>query len=380
MIPALNQTGLKKPVWFFIYSYMFQQSNTISTILQQWYSIHQRELPWRNTTDPYLIWISEIILQQTRVNQGLDYYYRFVERFPNVITLANAEEDEVLKYWQGLGYYSRARNLHKAAKKVTTEFQGVFPEKFHDVLSLPGVGVYTASAICSFAYNQPHAVVDGNVYRVLSRLFNVDTPVDIPAGQKIFQKLADEMLDHVNPSRHNQAIMEFGALQCVPVNPDCENCMLNLNCIAFANKNQNNFPVKTHKIKVRNRYFNYLYIKYQDFTLITQRVENDIWQKLWEFPMIEQDSLLNPEELMQNKSFEKLFKCIPEVKISSHSQPVKHILTHQKIMAQLFTIEVNELNDSLKQYKKIRIEELDQYAVSRLMQIFLENHLTQSII
>jgi A/G-specific adenine glycosylase len=355
---------------------MSQQSHTISNILLQWYSTHQRELPWRNTTNPYLIWISEIILQQTRVNQGLDYYYRFVERFPDVHTLAKAEEDEVLKYWQGLGYYSRARNLHKAAKSIDSEYKGIFPENFDDVLKLSGVGIYTASAICSFAFNKPYAVVDGNVYRVLSRLFNIDIPIDIPAGQKIFQKLADEILDKENPAKHNQAIMEFGALQCVPVNPDCESCTLKSNCLSFANKNQSKLPVKSLKVKVKNRYFNFLHIKYQDFTFINQRNENDIWQKLWEFPLIEENTLLNPDELFQQEAFERLFEGIQEVKISSHSHPIKHILTHQRIMAQLFTIEINELNDALKQFKKIRINELDQYAVSRLMQLFLENHLT----
>ena len=190
--------------------------------LEKWYLENKRDLPWRNTTDPYVIWISEVILQQTRVIQGLDYFNRFMTRFPDVASLAEAEEDEVLKYWQGLGYYSRARNLHTATRQIMDDFGGLFPKNYRDVLSLKGIGEYTAAAICSFAYRQPYAVVDGNVYRVLARLFDIDVPIDSTQGKKLFVKLASDLLDKKRPDVYNQAIMELGALQCVPRSPHCE--------------------------------------------------------------------------------------------------------------------------------------------------------------
>ncbi len=204
----------------------------LSDQLISWYQVHKRDLPWRNISDPYRIWISEIILQQTRVNQGLDYYLRFVERFPDVETLAAAEEDEVLKYWQGLGYYSRARNLHHAARQIMQDFGGVFPTTYSEVMQLKGVGAYTAAAVCSFAFNLPYAVVDGNVYRVLSRLFAIETSIDSHSGKKEFDTLAQQLMENSVPSLHNQAIMEFGALQCVPVSPDCSVCPLRVYCKA----------------------------------------------------------------------------------------------------------------------------------------------------
>jgi A/G-specific adenine glycosylase len=355
---------------------MSSHSNGISAKLIDWYQQNQRDLPWRNTADPYKIWISEIILQQTRVNQGMDYYYRFVERFPDVASLAKAHEDEVLKYWQGLGYYSRARNLHKAAQQIMEKHRGRFPDNFQDVLALSGIGTYTASAICSFAYHQPYAVVDGNVYRVLARLFNISLPIDSTQGIKQFQILADEVLDRQNPGTHNQAIMEFGALQCVPVNPDCENCTLKFQCLAFATKNVSQLPVKSLKIKTKTLHFNYLNIQYQDYCFIRQRKEGNIWKNLFEFPLIEDDCLLNQVELINHAHFREIFKDIDDVYIRSVSKPVKHILTHRKIMSQVINIEVKSLNEALKSYQMIRRDELDRFAVSRLMEIFIEDHLT----
>lgn len=355
---------------------MSSHSNGISAKLIDWYQQNQRDLPWRNTADPFKIWISEIILQQTRVNQGMDYYHRFVERFPDVASLAIAHEDEVLKYWQGLGYYSRARNLHKAARQIMDKHGGRFPDNFQDVLSLSGIGTYTASAICSFAYHQPYAVVDGNVYRVLARLFNISLPIDSTQGIKQFQILADEVLDRQNPGTHNQAIMEFGALQCVPVNPDCENCTLKFQCLAFATKNVSQLPVKSLKIKTKTLHFNYLNIQYQDYCFIRQRKEGNIWKNLFEFPLIEDDCLLNQVELINHAHFREIFKDIDNVYIRSVSKPVKHILTHRKIMAQVINIEVKSLNEALRSYQMIRRDELDRFAVSRLMEIFIEDHLT----
>lgn len=355
---------------------MVIQSNIISAKLINWYQKNQRDLPWRNTADPFKIWVSEIILQQTRVNQGLDYYYRFVERFPDVRSLANAHEDEVLKYWQGLGYYSRARNLHKAARQIMDKYSGNFPENFPEVYSLSGVGTYTASAICSFAYNQAHAVVDGNVYRVLARLFNISIPIDSTQGIKQFQLLADELLDRQNPGLHNQAIMEFGALQCIPSKPDCEICLLKYHCNAFANKNVSNLPVKSLKTKTKELYFNYLFINYGEYCFIRQRNEGNIWKNLYEFPMIEDNRLLSTYDLINHSDFNRIFKDMNDVYIVNVSGPVKHILTHRKIMAQVIKLEVSNLNDVLSSYQMIRRDELHRFAVSRLIEILIENHLT----
>ena len=350
--------------------------NQVSSLLVRWYHQNKRDLPWRDTQDPYKIWISEIILQQTRVNQGLDYYNRFVERFPDVITLAEASEDEVLKYWQGLGYYSRARNLHKAAKQIAINHHGKFPDNHNDIISLSGVGAYTAAAICSFAYDLPYAAVDGNVYRVLSRIFGIDTPIDSPAGNKTFQQIAQDILDKNHPGIHNQAIMEFGALQCVPASPNCESCPLKGICISFASNLTNLLPVKTKKIKTRKRYFNYLFIKNKRLTYLQKRTGDDVWKNLYEFPLIEDERLLEANELFLHEDFKKITKDIAsEITIKSISQPVKHVLTHQQIFAQFFLIEITELNERINQFEETEITAIDKYPVSRLMDLFIKNHL-----
>lgn len=236
------------------------EDREISDILIRWYEENKRDLPWRRTSDPYLIWISEIILQQTRVVQGLEYFNRFTERFPNVAALAMADEDEVMKYWQGLGYYSRARNLHAAARQIMNDFDGVFPRTREEVLSLRGIGDYTVAAICSFAYRLPYATVDGNVFRVLARLFDIDLSIDGGEGKKYFTALAQSLLDERRPDLFNQAMMEFGALQCVPKSPDCECCPLNGKCLGLAARRVERLPVKSGKTVVKPRYFNYLYI------------------------------------------------------------------------------------------------------------------------
>lgn len=350
--------------------------NSISATLIQWYEKHKRELPWRDTKDAYKIWISEIILQQTRVNQGLDYYYRIIERFPEVQSLAAATEDEVLKYWQGLGYYSRARNLHKAAQQVVSRFGGKFPDQYADVLSLSGVGDYTAAAICSFAYNLPFAVVDGNVFRVLSRLFGIDTPIDSGQGKKEFKLLAEELLEKKHPGQHNQAIMEFGALQCTPVSPTCESCPLSTQCIALASGNVSTLPVKTQKVKTRARYFNYLFVRYKNKTYLQKRTGNDVWKNLYEFPLIEADRLLEESEIFQHSYFTNLTAGInAEISIILLSAPLKHVLTHQQIYAQCFIVEINEESKFLEQFEKTEIEHIEDYAVSRLIEILIQNHI-----
>ena len=269
--------------------------------LIDWYRENGRDLPWRRTKNPYLIWISEIILQQTRVVQGYDYYQRFVARFPDVFALAAADEDEVMKYWQGLGYYSRARNLHAAARRMAEA--GGFPVTYTGVRALKGVGEYTAAAICSFAYGMPYAVVDGNVYRVLSRWLGIDTPIDSAEGKKLFVRVADELLDRERPGLYNQAIMDFGALQCTPVAPDCLFCPLNDSCVARLKGIAGSLPVKQHKTKVTNRYFNYIYVRMGAYTFIHKRSGNDIWKNLYEPPLIETDREWTEEELYASPQF-----------------------------------------------------------------------------
>jgi A/G-specific adenine glycosylase len=347
-------------------------STNISAILIDWYQVNKRDLPWRDTSDPYRIWISEIILQQTRVNQGINYYNRFIEQFPTVKSLANANEDEVLKYWQGLGYYSRARNLHKAALNIMSKFKGIFPQKHSDVIQLSGIGDYTAAAICSFAFDQPYAVVDGNVYRVLSRLFGIETPIDIGGGKKEFAELAQNLLSKSEPALHNQALMEFGALQCVPVSPDCNNCPLKSDCQAFKLNRIANLPVKSKKTKVSNRYFNYLFIKYKDKTFLQKRTAKDIWQNLYEFPLIESDQLFSLVELTKNEGFKELFSGIKQINSIETTNPIKHILSHRVIIAQFITVTISELNEKLQQFSEIPLNEIDDFAISRLMELFLE--------
>ena len=348
-------------------------STYISNTLSSWYLVNKRELPWRDISDPYLIWISEIILQQTRVNQGMSYYLRFIERFPTVADLALSDEDEVLKYWQGLGYYSRARNLHKAARQVMTNFGGIFPFEHADVLKLAGVGDYTAAAICSFAYDQPFAVVDGNVYRVLSRLFGIETPIDSGTGKKEFAGLAQELISKSDPGIHNQSIMEFGALQCVPVSPDCAACPLQLNCRAYELSIVDKLPIKSKKTKVTNRYFNYFFIELGGKTYLQKRIAKDVWQNLFEFPLVEADSLLTVEELMETDGFKNLFSGIGEVEVVKISNPMKHILSHRVIYAQFVTVKITDENAVLSKLNKVSIAEIDQFAVSRLMELFLED-------
>ena len=361
-----------------VFLYIFQLMDTlpsstyISNTLIDWYEQNKRELPWRNITDPYKIWISEIILQQTRVNQGLGYYLRFIERFPTIKDLASAEEDEVLKYWQGLGYYSRARNLHKAAKQITTLYAGTFPNKHLDIIKLAGIGDYTAAAICSFAYNDYFAVVDGNVYRVLSRIFGIETPIDSTAGKKEFAELAQNILSTKKPGIHNQAIMEFGALQCTPNSPNCPNCPLSGQCKAYKSDIISILPVKSKKTKVSNRFFNYLFIELNGSTFLQKRTAKDVWQNLYEFPLIEVNALLNSTELFENEIFKQLTTGISEVQILKTSNPMKHILSHRVIYAQFFTIKISNLNEALKTITETPINQIDKFAVSRLMELFLE--------
>ena len=337
-------------------------------ILIDWYAENKRDLPWRETKDPYRIWISEIILQQTRVAQGYDYYIRFMERFPDVFTLADANEDEVMKYWQGLGYYSRARNLHAAARSIREA--GEFPKTYEGVLALKGVGEYTAAAICSFAYDIPRAVVDGNVYRVLSRWMGIDTPIDTTTGKKLFAQLAQELMDESRPALYNQAIMDFGALQCTPASPDCLLCPLAETCLALANRNVDTLPVKQHKTKVTNRFFNYIYVRTGGCTFIRKRMGNDIWKNLYEPLLIETDT-----DFSENASaFEqKLFGVLGETPwrfLRQVRQGVKHVLSHRVIHANFYEVVLSDDFGTLEGYQKVAEEDLHKFAVSNLVYQF----------
>lgn len=326
-----------------------------STELQRWYKQYKRDLPWRNTRDPYLIWLSEVILQQTRVQQGMSYYLKFLDHFPTVFDLSNASEQNVLNLWQGLGYYSRARNMHKTAQFIVQNHQGVFPERFDELMKLPGVGTYTAAAVASFAFNLPHAVVDGNVYRVLSRYFNSDEYIDTGIGQKFYQNLADELLDKEFPAQHNQAIMELGALVCTPKNPSCEACPLLHSCEAFAKKTFHQLPQKKGKVKVKNRTLNYLITVDDEFIYLQKRGAKDIWANMFEFPQI--DELLLAES---NKHALQLL------------QQVNHKLTHQNLTVNFFSSPTLGNHLTEKNLFAISLQELKNYPLPRVIEKFLE--------
>jgi A/G-specific adenine glycosylase len=347
--------------------------NSFSKKIISWYQQNKRDLPWRNTKDPYLIWLSEIILQQTRVDQGMAYYLKFAKEFPTVKHLAKAENEKVMKLWQGLGYYSRARNLHTTAKIITDNYKGKFPDHYNDILLLKGVGEYTAAAIASFAFNKPHAVVDGNVYRVLSRVFGIETPIDSSQGKKEFYSLANELIDKKNPATHNQAIMEFGAIQCKPVSPDCSICPLNTMCFAYSKKRISELPVKEKKTKVRDRYFNYIVLNHKKSTAINKRTEKDIWTNLYDFPLIETKIELNEEQFLRSQEW-KSFITTSKYSVKSVSGSYKHILSHQKIYARFWEIDCKESFNKLLSKTSITIKKQDihKYAVPRLIESYIE--------
>lgn len=342
-----------------------------SEIFIEWYKDNKRDLPWRNTENPYHIWISEIILQQTRVAQGYNYYLRFIERFPDVASLAGAKQEEVLKYWQGLGYYSRARNLHDAAKDIMNRFGGIFPNKYDDVISLKGIGEYTAAAILSFVWNQPYPVLDGNVFRVLGRLFAIETPIDTGSGKKEFMKLGKALMNVRSAGLYNQAIMEFGALQCIPQNPDCTRCPFFTYCLGYRSGNVQQFPVKQNKIKTRNRYLNYFHITYNGYTYLQRRAGKDIWEGLFEFPLIESEQILDFEKLQQTKEFKIMFDKISQPFFSKREDSIKHILSHQILYVAFYKVEIQNENECLRKFLKIPISSVDDYPVSKLIYSYL---------
>jgi A/G-specific adenine glycosylase len=332
-----------------------------------WYASNKRDLPWRNTKDPYKIWLSEIMLQQTRVAQGLPYYEKFIRHFPTVSKLSEASEKKVLKLWQGLGYYSRARNLHTTAKNVTREMGGRFPDTYDGLLQLKGVGDYTASAIASICFGKPEPVVDGNVYRVLARFFGVDLAVNSSGGVRYFKELAREVMDTDMPGEYNQAIMEFGARQCTPSKPDCRNCPLNNGCIALQQQRIAQLPVKTKKPEVRRRYFNYLVPIDKEYkTLLQQRQEAGIWRQLYEFPLLESDNRVAEEEIMEWLP-EKFTRRGKPVLLQGNEKEIVHKLSHQHLYTRFWILQMQERLEG-----GIPIAELDEYPVPVLIADFIK--------
>lgn len=311
-------------------------------VVNLWYAHHRRDLPWRSTKNPYCIWLSEIILQQTRIDQGLPYYVRFLEAFPTVYDLANASEQQVLKLWQGLGYYSRARNLHHTAKEIAFQNKGVFPKSYSELKKLKGVGEYTASAIASICYNEAVAVVDGNVYRVLSRFFGIDTPINSTEGVRYFKELASEVLDRKNPGDYNQAIMEFGALHCKPKAPTCVSCGLRTICAAYQLDKVEKLPVKLKKTKIKKRFFNYVVLLDQEHTVLEARTKKDIWQHLYQFPLIESDENLTLDTLTKKDDFLDLISGKSYDIRLFNSKVEVHKLSHQHIYAQFWIVDMQE--------------------------------------
>ena len=306
-------------------------------ILLDWYDPAARPMPWKDEKNPYKIWISEVMLQQTRVEQGLEYYKRFIDKFPDVFSLANAPIEDVLKLWQGLGYYSRARNLHKGAHQLVSNYDGEMPRSFNEILALSSVGPYTAAAIASFAYNMPHAVVDGNVIRIISRIFGIDTPFDTSVGQKLFKQLADELLDRQQAGRYNQAIMDFGATVCTPSNPKCAECPFSQDCVAFLSGKTRELPVKSKKIKKRERHFNYFVFQHQDEFLVFQRDTKDVYSGMYEFYLWEHETIIS-DDIIKLKIEDMLNKPVSFTKFSLNKP---HILTHQRLFIHFFQFNLN---------------------------------------
>ncbi len=336
-----------------------------------WYLEHKRALPWRNTIAPYNIWLSEIILQQTRVSQGLPYFNVFISAFPTIDDLAKASEEKVLKLWQGLGYYSRARNLHFTAKYISENLNSEFPTSYKELIKLKGVGDYTASAIASICYNEPTAVVDGNVYRVLARYFEIYTPINSTQGNKEFKKLAQKLIDPSQSGVYNQAIMEFGARYCKPHNPGCTSCIFNDKCVALQKKKVSELPVKLKKLKIKKIYFNYLVIQSEgNNTIFQQRTKKGIWQQLYEFPLIETSKEIDINQLQQLEEYKELSKkhSISSV-VLYNEKSIVHKLSHRHLYTRFW------LAKSLKSTTKgISIQTINKYPVPVLIEKFITSY------
>lgn len=349
--------------------------------LLKWYSLHQRELPWRQTTDPYKIWLSEIILQQTRVDQGMPYYHRFLAKFPTVAHLARARSETVFKLWQGLGYYNRAENLIATAKIILHTYKGVFPDTYEELLQLKGIGPYTAAAISSIAFNRSQAVVDGNVSRVIARLYAVTEAIDSAVGKKLIQQLADVALDKKRPGMFNQAMMELGARVCTPRNPDCISCPMANECIAFATGKTNQYPVKAGKQLQKERFLHFLFILENKHTYIYKRTGQAIWKNLYEPPFLELDHTAKTPELLQQLKQKKILtpkSRLPEIQLGME---LTHHLSHQKIQASFWIIQSASLTKTFcQQHIKLNMKQLNQYPVHRLFDKFLKSPTLQVLL
>jgi A/G-specific adenine glycosylase len=338
--------------------------------LTNWFDKNKRELPWRKSNDPYKIWLSEIILQQTQVKQGLPYYNKFLKNYPNIYELARSSEDEVMKNWQGLGYYSRARNLHFTAKYIVHELNGIFPKKYIDLIKLKGVGDYTASAIASICFDESVAVLDGNVFRVLSRYFGIEIPINSTQGIKHFKSLAKSLLPKKRIGDYNQAVMEFGALQCKPKSPNCSICPINVNCVAFTTNNTKNLPIKIKRSKIKDRYFNFLvYLTKKSETVIEKRNVKGIWQQLYQFPLIETESSVSKKNLISYKKRLKKYNLInPEIELINKSEIV-HKLSHQRLHIKFW-----KLNKKIKHHKTVYWNDLKKYPVPSPIAEFIRSY------
>jgi A/G-specific adenine glycosylase len=340
--------------------------------LIKWYNQHKRPLPWRNTSNAYIIWLSEIILQQTRVEQGLPYFNRFAENYPDVTSFAAADEGDILKLWQGLGYYSRGRNMLKTARFIQEHYNGVFPNKYDELIKLKGIGEYTAAAISSFSANEAKAVVDGNVYRVLARYFGIDEPIDSTRGKKMFRSAANELLNKHHPALHNQAMMEFGAMLCKPKNPACDICPVREGCYAFSNNVIASLPVKLNKVKIRERFFNYFLIVDGDRILMNKRGEADIWANMYDLPLIETKTFLQPGEVMALPETVAFFG--EDVTVTEVQTPKKHVLTHQHLHVQFIKLQQPPVNMK-PGWVFIEVVKLEKIALPKIIFIFLDNFL-----
>ena len=335
--------------------------------LTHWYSVNKRDLPWRKTKNPYFIWLSEIILQQTQVKQGLPYYHQFIKTFPTVFDLAKAKEEKVLKLWQGLGYYSRARNLHAAANYVVNELNGTFPNSYKGLLKLKGVGDYTASAIASICYNEPAPVLDGNVYRFVSRYYGIKTPINTPKARKEFKSVLHHIIDKENPATFNQAIMEFGARQCKPQSPDCSQCPFTSGCYAYNQNEITLLPVKLKPNKVKKRHFNFLvFLSNNGETILEQRKGKGIWENLFQFPLLETEKELNHNQLKLNLKEYSGTTSIENIELFNEEALV-HKLSHQHLYTKFWIIKVEDVKENA-----ISLSEIKKYPVPILIANFIE--------
>ncbi len=344
-----------------------------STKIINWYHKNKRELPWRQEVNPYFIWLSEVILQQTRVSQGLPYYLRFVKNYPTISHLAEAKEERILKDWQGLGYYSRARNLHAAAKTMVKKHGGKFPQTYSEIIDLEGVGPYTAAAVGSLAFNLPHPVVDGNVQRVVARIFGVEKPVNSTAGKKEIEEVLEKVFDKKRPGDFNQAIMEFGALHCKPQLPLCIDCPFEVECFAKKNKLVQVLPIKEKKVKVKSRYFLYIVPRIGKNEFIIQRTDDDIWKNLFGFPLIEMDDpLISPNDKTIHSILKKE-KWNAGYTIKHISAEYKHVLTHRIIYARFVAIDLAKDFKPEKNWIKKPINDHEKFAFPVLIQKYFDD-------